>query len=411
MHTHIFFLITFLVVTGSVAVSFLIPVASVMAEKTTQISSSNATQILSEDIEEKKTHIDQIQRKIEQFEEKISAKQAEAATLHGQLELLENRVAKTGLEIESTELTIAATDKEIQMIENDTTRVEQDLEHQRTLLKAILQEIDRTDDRSTIELLLQNDSFSELFGVLESLETVNADLRKTLENAKDQKRALLGLQREKEGKKDTLEKLSDSLQEKMNLLEREQEAKQTLITQSQASEAQFTSLVYDLREEREHINRQVASLQAKLEKRLSENDLADDSSVLSWPVSATKGISAYFHDPSYPYRHLFEHSGIDLPVNVGTPVVAAGPGYVAWTKQGTGYGNYVMIIHTNGIATLYAHLSKILVEPEQFITRGQVVGLSGGKPGMPGAGLSTGPHLHFEVRKDGIPTNPLDYLE
>ena len=387
MHTHIFFLITFLVVTGSVAVSFLIPVASVMAEKTTQISSSNATQILSEDIEEKKTHIDQIQRKIEQFEEKISAKQAEAATLHGQLELLENRVAKTGLEIESTELTIAATDKEIQMIENDTTRVEQDLEHQRTLLKAILQEIDRTDDRSTIELLLQNDSFSELFGVLESLETVNADLRKTLE------------------------KLSDSLQEKMNLLEREQEAKQTLITQSQASEAQFTSLVYDLREEREHINRQVASLQAKLEKRLSENDLADDSSVLSWPVSATKGISAYFHDPSYPYRHLFEHSGIDLPVNVGTPVVAAGPGYVAWTKQGTGYGNYVMIIHTNGIATLYAHLSKILVEPEQFITRGQVVGLSGGKPGMPGAGLSTGPHLHFEVRKDGIPTNPLDYLE
>ena len=68
------------------------------------------------------------------------------------------------------------------------------------------------------------------------------------------------------------------------------------------------------------------------------------------------------------------------------------------------YGNYVMIIHSDGIATLYAHLSRIDVVADQFLPRGGQVGAVGM------TGLTTGPHLHFEVRKNGIPTDPLPYL-
>ena len=137
---------------------------------------------------------------------------------------------------------------------------------------------------------------------------------------------------------------------------------------------------------------------------MSASDEVGDSSALSWPLSPEKGISALFHDPTYPFRHLFEHPGLDLPAPTGTPVKAVAPGYVAWVKVGRQYGNYIMIIHANGTATLYAHLSRTDVEPDQFVARGKVIGAVGS------TGLSTGPHLHFEVRKNGIPTNPLNYL-
>ena len=89
---------------------------------------------------------------------------------------------------------------------------------------------------------------------------------------------------------------------------------------------------------------------------------------------------------------------------------AAAGGYVAWTRTGNQYGNYIMLVHAGGVATVYAHLSRFGVRPETYVERGQIIGYSGGRPGDQGAGLSTGPHLLFEVRQGGIPVNPENFL-
>jgi murein DD-endopeptidase MepM/ murein hydrolase activator NlpD len=98
------------------------------------------------------------------------------------------------------------------------------------------------------------------------------------------------------------------------------------------------------------------------------------------------------------------HTGIDYAVGTGIPIRAAGPGIVVWAGPRGGYGNAVIIDHRNGLATLYAHQSRVSATVGQKVAAGQVVGFVGQ------SGLATGPHLHFEVRELGAPVNPMLYF-
>jgi murein DD-endopeptidase MepM/ murein hydrolase activator NlpD len=103
-------------------------------------------------------------------------------------------------------------------------------------------------------------------------------------------------------------------------------------------------------------------------------------------------------------RGLRFHTGIDYPAPAGTPVVAARDGVVTAVGALAGYGNVVELGHEQGVTTLYAHLSRILVEPGSRVARGTVVGLVGR------TGDATGPHLHFELRIRGAAIDPAGAL-
>jgi murein DD-endopeptidase MepM/ murein hydrolase activator NlpD len=95
------------------------------------------------------------------------------------------------------------------------------------------------------------------------------------------------------------------------------------------------------------------------------------------------------------------HQGVDLRASYGTPIVAVSDGRVEFAGWHGGHGNAVELNHGAGLETLYGHMSRILVRPGQSVHRGAVIGLVGS------TGLSTGPHLHFEVHRNGIAVNPL----
>ncbi len=133
--------------------------------------------------------------------------------------------------------------------------------------------------------------------------------------------------------------------------------------------------------------------------------------VFDWPVAPALGISAHFEDSGYLARFGFPHHAVDIPTSQGTPIAAPAPGTVLKVAlNGLGY-SYIVLEHEDGLQTIYGHISDAAVEEGDIVTIGQMIGHSGGQPGTLGAGLATtGPHLHFAVRKDGVLVDPLKYL-
>lgn len=131
-----------------------------------------------------------------------------------------------------------------------------------------------------------------------------------------------------------------------------------------------------------------------------------------WPTTSHT-VYYKFHDPKYPYVSEMQHEGIDVKASQGTTIRAAANGRVVTAYAGNmNDASYVVIDHGSGYSTVYGHLSVISVKVGQEVKAGDTIGKSGGTPGTVGAGqYSTGAHLHFEIRLNNVPVDPLKYLQ
>ncbi|MBQ5415278.1 MAG: peptidoglycan DD-metalloendopeptidase family protein, partial [Firmicutes bacterium] len=128
--------------------------------------------------------------------------------------------------------------------------------------------------------------------------------------------------------------------------------------------------------------------------------------VMGWPSRASTRITDPFGMRLHPFYGYYKlHTGIDIGAGKRTDILAAADGTVIKTViSDHGYGNYVMIDHGGGIVTLYAHSSKLIAKKGDKVKRGETIALVGS------SGMSTGPHIHFEVRVNGVYKDPLDYV-
>lgn len=360
-------------------------------------------------LEAQKAKIDQLTQQITEYQSNVKNNRLEQVSLQNQLNILSNQIAKTNIDIQLKEEEAKQTQLEIDRTNINIRRNEGLIEKEKDQLANILRLLARYEDRDYISILLGNSSFSEFFNQIKYSEDIQGDLQKTLNRLQELGAKLDSQKKELDQKKQRLSDILNKLEDEKNILGNQKNEKNYLITETKKSEKKFQTLITDLKKEQAAANAQVAALEKKLRDQLSKKGKTErfnqlGAAVLNWPT-ASQRLTSTFHDPSYPYRYLFEHSGIDVGVKSGTQVKAADTGYVATIGRNTKwYGNYVMIIHGNNISTLYAHLSSISVNGDEYVTKGQQIGLSGN------TGFSSGPHLHFEVRANGVPVDPLNYL-
>ncbi len=370
---------------------------------------------LNQQIQSKKDQINTYKEKQQRYSQAIQEAQNQKLTLSNELAVLGNRLAQSQLDISGTQTEIDQTNLEIKKTNIEIGEKNDEIAKEKGQIAVALELVYKQDQTGDLEIMLMNNSLSEFLNQEKYLEDINSQLAKNLGSLKQSEADLESEKTDLNNKHGELTQLQANLEQEQQNMQNDQSNKTYLLEQTNYSEARFQSLLNEAAQQELQAENDVSGLEKTVRDKLSTTQrekLEMNPGGLIWPVPKNT-ITTYFHDPNYPFRYLFEHPAIDIRAAQGTPIRAAASGYVARAHDGGMNYSYIMLIHANGISTVYGHVSKILVTEDEYVVQGQIIGLSGGLPGSPGAGpYTTGPHLHFEVRLDGIPVNPLDgYLQ
>lgn len=207
-----------------------------------------------------------------------------------------------------------------------------------------------------------------------------------------------------------LQKKSELENDKAAILQLEQAAveKKKIIESSKKEREAVLSSAVNERDTAEQSYQELLETSRKIEQMIRRNQNRSQgpsgSGAMMWPTDVTDITSPYGWRTHPIFGTSRYHSGIDIGADYGDTVSAADSGVVIYAEWMGGYGNAVIIDHGNGISTLYGHNSELLVTEGQRVRKGQAISRVGS------TGYSTGPHLHFEVRQNGSPTDPMAYL-
>lgn len=345
------------------------------------------------------------------LDERIDALAGQLADLAPKIDEASGRTARLQAEVGKLRSRIQDKEREI-------TRTQAELERQQKLLAARMTSSYKQGGSFFIDLLLEARDIRDLIArtalvqrVISDNERIAADLADTRTTLEAQREALdrdLETVSTKRTEAATVEKQLKDLRAQrrgaMNEQKQVQSAKLELVKENKANAERLRKIAAE--EEAES-----ARIEAELRKRSSAGSGVYNG-VMAWPVPGFYRVSSpygYRIHPIFGTRKL--HTGIDVGRDGGrsidgAAIVASGDGEVIYAGYRGGYGNTVMVDHGNGVVTLYAHQRSggIRVGVGQRVSKGDTIGTVGS------TGYSTGPHLHFEVRVNGAPVDPMPYL-
>ena len=247
--------------------------------------------------------------------------------------------------------------------------------------------------------MLKSKSLSDFLSsyyIITELSELDSDLIKELE----EKKKTIDLSRQKlENEKQELETIVENQTRLSRTLQNTKKMRESFIEKLSDDEKDLQTKIDEINAQYDEVNKQILAL---AEQGI---DTAYIGGELAWPVPGYTRITSKYAMRVHPITGQYKlHTGVDIGAPAGSNFIAANDGIVVKAEYNAAYGNMVIIDHGGGISTLYAHGSEILVQLGQSVKRGESILKVGS------TGYSTGPHAHFEVRINGVTTDPLPYI-
>lgn len=355
--------------------------------------------------------LDQIQQQVnDQNTKKVNAETV-ISSVSEQLRQIEEQLRQASAELGGIQQQRVAVENDITINERQLQEAQKRLEGREAVFYKRVRDIYINGRLSYLDVVIGSKDFNDFANRLEVLRRIiNSDInlineikkeRADIEARKQQLEAnrvkLVEIEKAVIAKQSEIEQKKAERNEVLQRAQNDRATAMQAIEELNASSAQVTALLKERQAAR------AAAAAAAATEQAQSYTWVQGSGQLGWPASGE--ITSPFGYRTHPiWGTTIYHAGIDIGVDEGVPVHAADGGTIVWSGWMGGYGYAVVIDHGNGLSTLYGHNSELVVSEGEAVGKGQVIAYAGS------TGNSTGPHVHFEVRVNGDPVDPMGYL-
>ena len=380
-----------LALTAAVAVSLLPEAVVVPASAVTQA-----------EIDAMKEEANSLKQQQEEIQDQLDSLAADRENAMARKTLLEQQINATRAEINTIAAQIAKYDELIAQKQEELSQAEAEEQAQYELFCERVRYMEEQGEVSYWSILFSSKDFADLLDNAMMVEEIMDYDNQVMDQ-------LIALREQIEEDKAELETARQEQQD----AKAEQEAAQANL---QAQESEVDALLSQISNQEDELEAREAQLRAASDAATAEIAAAErelaaqianvpSESGFLWPLPGRYNLSSLFGSRKHPITgKANNHTGIDIPASSGTSILAAKSGVVTTSTYNNSYGNYVVVSHSDGTSTLYAHMVRRNCSKGDTVSQGQVIGYVGT------TGSSTGTHLHFEVRVNGSRVDPINYF-
>lgn len=345
--------------------------------------------------------LDDSVKKQNELKSKINSAESQKKSTLAQKQALDSEISALQSKIDELSSEISSSNAKIETKQAELIKAQEESEKQYNSYYDRAKMLIQRGSVTYLEILLNAESFSDLLSRISIVKQVAKYDNNRLNELKKIEAQIAAVKKELEDEKNVLVSLKSENDTQMSALKSKQAESQRLIDSLTANISEYEAAL-EAQEKAEAAAREEIK---RLTAAASSQSRTFVGGVFTWP-SVSSVITSSYGTRTHPVTgRVKTHTGIDIGAAYGTNIYAANSGTVlvsGWNSGG--YGNYVVIDHGGGVTTLYGHCSSLLVSSGQTVTKGQVIAKVGS------TGMSTGPHLHFEVLINGSHVNPMGYF-